>query len=47
MDENVLAVISGVLSLLLVISEWLSWSTCRANSITQFILCACSKPEEE
>lgn len=35
--DKYLVITSSVLGLLLAISEWLGWSKCKANSITQLV----------
>lgn len=35
-EIEILSIVSGVLGLLLVISETIGWSACRYNSITEF-----------
>lgn len=38
MDQmEILYITNGILGFLLVISEYLSWSTCNVNSISQWI----------
>lgn len=56
MDEiEKLALSNGIISLLLVLSEFLGWSTCKHNSISEYLFnllqgnkCICrSDPEEQ
>jgi hypothetical protein len=35
-EIEILSIVSGVLGLLLVVSETIGWSACRYNSITEF-----------
>lgn len=43
MEIEILTIVSAVLGLLLTVSEILAWSTCKYNSITQFV-CGLFKP---
>jgi hypothetical protein len=45
-DLTIYYVIWGVLGTLLIISEVLGWSKCKANSITQVIACTCEDKGE-
>lgn len=46
-QKSYLAVATGILSLLLVISEYLAYSKCDANSISQLLYCSCFKTPRE